>query len=122
MSPVGLNQIFAFFFHAAGRVSPREYRLGIGVAYALAFALLIYVLFRMDEQPAFTLLLLAKLPLTVAIFVLVAKRCHDLGLPGTFVLLLLVPLVGIGWLIALAFIPGTPGANSYGPEPRFLPD
>ena len=122
MRPVGLDQFVAFFFHAAGRIGRREYRLGIGFVYAVAFALLFFVLARVENQPTVALGLIVNLPLVVALFVLVAKRCHDIGLPGSFVFLLLVPVIGIGWLIALAFIPGNAGANSYGPEPEFLPD
>lgn len=47
------------------------------------------------------------------------KRWHDRNHSGWFVLVALVPVVG--WLVAIVvngFLPGTRGANKYGPEPR----
>jgi uncharacterized membrane protein YhaH (DUF805 family) len=51
-----------------------------------------------------------------------AKRCHDLGLPGTYFLLILVPAVGLLWPFALAFLPGNPETNIYGAPPKFEPE
>ena len=62
------------------------------------------------------------LVLTIGQFVLVAKRSHDLGLPGIFVLLLFVPVIGIGWLLLLAAMPGNQRTNAYGPPPAFRHD
>jgi uncharacterized membrane protein YhaH (DUF805 family) len=121
MRPVDLDALAAFFFRANGRIARGEYALGVAFIDALAFALLFFVIARMDAQPPYLLLLLVDLPLVAAFFVVAAKRCHDIGLPGSFVLLLLVPIVGLGWLVALAFIPGSAGPNSYGPEPEFVP-
>ncbi len=66
-------------------------------------------------------LMISAFPSTVAQFVLAAKRCHDIGLSGAFVLVLLVPFAGLLWLAALAVIAGSAGANLYGPPPRFDP-
>ena len=66
--------------------------------------------------------MLVGLPVLVAEFVLVAKRCHDIGLPGLFVVLLFVPVVGVGWLLLLAVMPGSPGLNAYGAPPGIDPD
>jgi len=65
---------------------------------------------------------LIGLPLFVAELVVVAKRCHDVGLPGLFVVLLFVPLLGLGWLLLLAGMPGSPGLNAYGAPPGLDPD
>ena len=46
------------------------------------------------------------------------KRCHDRGKSGWWCLLLLVPFVGLVWaIIDLGILPGTVGANEYGPDP-----
>ena len=121
MRPVDLDALVAFFFRANGRIARSEYALGIAFIDALAFALLFFVIARMDSQPSYLLLMLVDLPLIAACFIVAAKRCHDVGVPGSFVLLLLVPIIGLGWLVALAFIPGAPGPNAYGPEPEFVP-
>ena len=74
------------------------------------------------SPPLLVLLAMLGLPLFVAQLVLVAKRCHDIGLPGSYVLLLFVPVLGLAWLVALAIIPGNPGPNAYGAAPRFAAD
>ena len=122
MQPVSLNQFVAFFFHAGGRIGRREYALGLGFIYALSLAVLTFVLIRMSDQPPVVALLFLQVPLTVALLVLMAKRCHDLGLPGSFVLLVLVPIAGIVWRVALAFLSGNAGANAYGMPPAFRPE
>jgi len=115
-------QVLAFFFRPQGRIGRTEYALGIVFVYAVSFALMLFVLSRFGAEGGPILLaMVVTLPLTVAAFVIVAKRCHDLGLPGTFLLLVFVPMIGVIWLIALAFIPGTAGPNVYGAAPRFLP-
>ena len=53
------------------------------------------------------------------------RRLHDRNMSGWFVLLFVVlsaiPIVGmlvsIAWLV-LMFLPGTPGPNRYGPDPK----
>lgn len=47
-----------------------------------------------------------------------AQRCRDIGWSGWFVLLGLIPFVGMLFLLALCIIPGTQGVNPYGPDPR----
>ena len=122
-APATTDQILRFFFRVEGRIGRQEYALGIGVAYPLNFAILFYLLSRTEICGAMLLLLTAiSLPVLVALIVLMAKRCHDLGLPGSFFLLALVPFIGLFWPFALAFLPGNPGPNSYGPAPVIEPE
>lgn len=44
------------------------------------------------------------------------RRLHDIGKPGIWFLIGLVPLVGVVLLYFLA-LPGQPGDNAYGPDP-----
>jgi len=123
MTPAGLDQILSFFFRPQGRISRREF--GLGTLFILLFdsAILVLLVGRGTPHPALILAMLALgLPLTIAQFVLVAKRCHDLNLPGSFVLLLVVPAFNAVWLLMLAVLPGNPAPNAYGPPPRFRPD
>jgi uncharacterized membrane protein YhaH (DUF805 family) len=47
------------------------------------------------------------------------KRWHDRDKPGWWVLINLVPLVGTLWtLIECGLLPGTPGDNRFGPDPK----
>jgi uncharacterized membrane protein YhaH (DUF805 family) len=55
---------------------------------------------------------------------LMAKRCHDIGRSGWWLLLLVVPLLGVLWVFAvLGFRRGERGDNQYGSDPhRAAPD
>ncbi|MFI9721953.1 DUF805 domain-containing protein [Streptomyces sp. NPDC052396] len=46
------------------------------------------------------------------------RRLHDTGRTGWWVLLALVPLVGVIVLLVFLALPGTPGDNEYGPAPQ----
>jgi uncharacterized membrane protein YhaH (DUF805 family) len=123
MTPAGLDQILAFFFRPQGRISRLEFGLGTLVVLLLDLAMLAFLVRRGPPGPGFVAAMVALgLPLAIAQFVLVAKRCHDLNLPGSFVLLLLVPAFNFVWVLMLAVLPGNPAPNAYGPPPRFRPD
>lgn len=51
--------------------------------------------------------------LGVLVFLLTIQRCHDLNASGWLALLLLLPPLGVIFLVA----PGTPTSNRYGPPP-----
>jgi uncharacterized membrane protein YhaH (DUF805 family) len=122
MHQVGISDFLRFFFTAGGRIARREYLLGLAFIYAVNAVLLAFALHQGDPDLALGLaIMLSAFPSTVAQFVLVAKRCHDIGLSGGFVLVLLIPFVGLAWLAALAAIVGNGGPNPYGPPPRFDP-
>ncbi len=123
MKPVRANDLLRFFFTAGGRISRQEYVLGLAFVYAVEAVLIAFAVHQADHDLALGLVLMGTaFPSTVALFVLAAKRCHDIGLSGVFVLLLVVPFVGLLWLITLAFVAGNAGPNLYGPPPRFDPN
>jgi uncharacterized membrane protein YhaH (DUF805 family) len=123
MRQASANELLTFFFRPAGRIGRTEYALGVGMLVAIEAALVTYFLASDEADPVGALLLVViGLPVLVAEFVLVAKRCHDIGLPGLFVVLLFVPVLGVGWLLLLAGMPGSPGLNPYGAPPGFDPD
>ena len=119
MNPVGVDAFASFFFRPAGRIARQEYVLGFGLVMALNVAGFMLIL--AGGAPDLIVLAIAMLwfPFLVAQLVLVAKRCHDIGLPGIYLVLVFVPILGLAWLVALAVIPGNPGPNAYGPAPRF---
>lgn len=122
MRPAGSDRILTFYFSPRGRISRREYALGAVGVWALCAGVTLLLL-RMDAPAAVLVIaMLLGTPLTVALFVTGAKRCHDLGFSGAFVLLLAVPVVGLFWLLALLFIPGSARPNMYGPPPAFRSD
>jgi uncharacterized membrane protein YhaH (DUF805 family) len=121
--PASTDRIFRFFFNVDGRIGREEYALGITVVYALNFSILLYLIVRETMSPlSVVLLLLVDIAILVGLAVLMAKRCHDIGLPGSYFLLILVPLLGLFWPIVLGFLPGNTGPNAYGPPPTFEPE
>jgi uncharacterized membrane protein YhaH (DUF805 family) len=117
------DQLLTFFLRPQGRISRLEFALGAGLVMCLDLAVLSFITREAVLTPATMFVtLLFGLPLTIAMLVIAAKRCHDLSLPGSFVLLLLIPFIGIAWLVALGLLPGKAGPNAYGPPPQFTPE
>jgi uncharacterized membrane protein YhaH (DUF805 family) len=123
MAAASREQVLRFFFRPEGRISRIEYGLGFLFILATDLAGLAFVFTNAANAPALWLPTgLVGLPLTIGYFVIAAKRGHDFGLPGSFVVLLLLPIFGILWVFFLALAPGDPRPNQYGPPPRFGPD
>jgi uncharacterized membrane protein YhaH (DUF805 family) len=123
MAAAAPDQLLTFFLRPQGRISRREFALGAGLIMSLDIALLSTLMHDGVVPPATLFLVaLAGLPLTIAMLVIAAKRCHDVGLPGSFVLLLLIPFIGVLWLVVLCILPGKAGPNAYGPPPQFTPE
>ena len=57
------------------------------------------------------------LGLVIPALAVMVRRLHDINLSGWWYLLSLIPYVG-ALMIVVAFIPGTIGANRFGPDPR----
>jgi uncharacterized membrane protein YhaH (DUF805 family) len=58
---------------------------------------------------------LAVLIPTIAVTV---RRLHDIDRTGWWILINLIPLIGTIVLLVFELTPGTPGSNSYGPDPK----
>jgi uncharacterized membrane protein YhaH (DUF805 family) len=56
--------------------------------------------------------------LTLACFTVGAQRIRDFNQSGAWVLVFLIPYVGVVAAIAMCFVPPTPGNNRYGEEPN----
>lgn len=123
MAQAGFDQILSFFFRPVGRISRREYALGTIFIFAIDLALFSLLISPEGLKPGAVFLgVVLGLPLLVGQLVIAAKRCHDMSLPGSFVLLLAVPIIGAVWLVTLALYPGRGGPNAYGPAPQFRSD
>lgn len=73
---------------------------------------------RIEGQPVGWVYAVVGLALLVPSIAVTFRRLHDTGRSGWWWLLSL--LCGIGGIILLVFclIPGNPGANEYGPDPK----
>jgi uncharacterized membrane protein YhaH (DUF805 family) len=49
------------------------------------------------------------------------RRLHDIGKSGWMLLVVLIPFIGIIWLIILLATEGNKGENQYGQDPKALP-
>jgi uncharacterized membrane protein YhaH (DUF805 family) len=113
-----LKQVALLLFLPSGRVRRRAFWGG---------SFLVTALFLLLSAPIEALLgrwgmLAAFLPFYWSAFCLMRKRCHDIGRSSWWLLLLLLPIIGVLWVIAvLAFRRGNPGSNQYGPDPRTPP-
>lgn len=46
------------------------------------------------------------------------RRLHDIGKSGWMLLIVLIPLIGVFWLLFLLVTDSTPGENQYGKNPK----
>ena len=124
----GSPSLSSLLLSTEGRVTRTTYWL-FGLAYFVLSLIAVFADFMLiggfsalasDSPPSFfgvfTLLLgLIGVYPSIAIQI---KRLHDRNRPGWFFLLNFVPFVNLWIAIEVAFLPGTPGANDYGPDPR----
>ena len=86
--------------------------------YALAYMIAYVVLMLIDNVLGTGFLaLLLSLALLVPTLAVAIRRLHDTNRSGWWVLISLIPLVGLILIVFLA-TDGTPGPNTYGPDPK----
>ena len=109
------------FFSFDGRVSRSTYWLKYMLPYFLIYVVLVMLDigtgsfdFKVGYGIASGLFTLVGIIPGLAMSI---KRCHDRNRTGWFLLVSLIPLIGIWVLIELWFLKGIDGANQYGPDP-----
>ncbi len=113
--------LLSLFFSYRGRISGRTFRLAVAILIA-SFVLLFLLIQGTIGRPA-TLVLYP--PFFWGMTALAAKRYHDRGKSALWMLVVVVPLLGIIWAsLELLFARGTGGENRYGHDPLAvsLPD
>lgn len=114
------NHIFTSF---DGRVNRARFWAGYVVLWIIAATSVFMVSALLGDDTstttAFWLLYLVSIAIIfVAGLAIQVKRWHDRGKSGWWVLIGLVPVIGAIWaIIETGFMPGTKGANQYGPDP-----
>jgi uncharacterized membrane protein YhaH (DUF805 family) len=100
------------FFDFDGRIGRGQW--WIGILMILAGHFLAGILF----GPGLVMLVIWTI-LLVATIGLHVKRFHDRGKSGWWVLVFLIPVIGLIWMIVeMGLLEGEPGPNLYGPPPR----
>ena len=109
----GAKAVLWLLFSPNGRVSRRWYWYTQLVM--LPFQSIVYL----SEDPVWLLIAFAGLLLILVPGLMISiKRWHDLGKSGWWVFINAVPMIGpIYALWQQGFGEGTPGSNSYGPDP-----
>jgi uncharacterized membrane protein YhaH (DUF805 family) len=102
-----------------GRINRYPFWMGMLALTVASFALqIVGSVLGMIFWPLGMLAGLAQFALIVPSFVLSTKRWHDRGKSGWWNLVVLVPLLGILYMIyETGFVEGEPGVNQYGPNP-----
>lgn len=109
------NHLFLSF---QGRISRQPFWIGVLCLIAVGVVIQLIIASLFAEGTGATLGSLVSLALIYPSLAVYAKRCHDRSKSAWWLLLLLIPLVGLIWLIVdLGILPGTPGPNQYGPDP-----
>ena len=62
--------------------------------------------------------LLAALAHIIPSIAVAVRRMHDVGKSGWFLLIYLIPIIGVIWLLVLACTDGDSSDNEYGPSPK----
>jgi len=117
-------------FSFQGRVNRAKFwliNLGVIVAEAIVFGVAGGSAMITDDpanmtMPSFGLLGIIGVLVFIVLFwvslAVAVKRWHDRNKSGWWVFIALVPVIGgIWYLVECGFLPGTTGANNYGPDP-----
>ena len=108
------------FFSLSGRIGRvRYFAYTLAPSFLLMFVAGMFMAVlvpRMGNQPL--LVLAMYIPVFILLFIMGVRRLNDANLSGWLSLLSLVPFVNVLFGLALLFIPGSQGANRYGPQPR----
>ena len=99
----------------SGRASKKEFWTFFGFNLAISVLLL---LLSSVARPLIILYNLYGLLVLVPSIALGVRRLHDIGKSGWWILVSLIPLIGIIWLIILYLKEGDPEENQYGPPPE----
>ena len=118
------------FFRWNGRLNRKRFIMrllaltGVGIVLYILMGVLLVVYADGTMRPSeetimgiYGLFTLLSIPITVASYMLMIRRLHDVGLSGYFILLAFIPFVSLGLLLYLLCKHGTEGDNAYGADP-----
>lgn len=108
------NSIFNNLLSTKGRMRRRHF--GIIFIILLVIRLLLFIVSdNSSSHDKQFLVVFIQLILIVILLLQIIKRCHDFGKSGWFSLIVIIPIVGILYLL---FAPGNIGSNEYGDDPK----
>jgi uncharacterized membrane protein YhaH (DUF805 family) len=98
-----------------GRARRTEYWMFALVNFIIDFVLYILAI---AVHPLIFLVILYDLAVLVPGLAVACRRLHDIDKSFWWILIGLIPFVGGIILLVFACLPGTPGQNRYGPDPK----
>lgn len=99
-----------------GRLRYIAYSMAIGISLSIVMAIVMAVLSAINKNLALVALVL-YVPIIAYYFILAIRRLNDLGQPGWWSLLQLIPFVNLIFYLWLIFARGNDGDNAHGPAP-----
>lgn len=125
LSPIGyIQKCLRLYFDGKGRARRAEFGWFVLGAFVTGFiaGVLDTMIFGFNEYTqtanSYVLTLIAGLGLLAPTISAASRRAHDFGQSGWLAILVAIPYFGIVAALAFIFIPGQPGANKYGPNPK----
>jgi len=101
---------------AQGRINRKTYWTGI-VIICVAAIIISIIAMALGDTLRIILFVILYIAILYPSICLAIKRFHDRGKSAWWVFIAFVPVIGgIWYLVEVGFLPGTPGANEYGPD------
>ena len=99
----------------SGRASRKEFWMFylFNIIFAIVAGILDYIL---GTRGLFSSLY--NLAVFIPELAVTVRRLHDVGKSGWMLLILLIPIIGVIWLLVLLVTDSNPGENKYGPNPK----
>lgn len=117
-APNSLKKILFSFSGRIGRITYIKYIILYVVLSCVLLAVFNLAASYLDSSAVFgTFSLIVALSLFWAAVALLAKRNHDINFSSLWLILLLIPVIGLIHPIYLCFAPGTKGDNKFGASP-----
>ena len=121
-TPAYNNSFFHLLFSFEGRCTRFDYWVKGWIPAQILFVLAFWVPQESWAEDMDTLFFIPTIIISLWISLAAgAKRFHDRGMPGGYLLFSLVPLANIIVFIQLGFFDGVSGANIYGQDPKGRP-
>jgi uncharacterized membrane protein YhaH (DUF805 family) len=125
--PKILTRPWRLYADFAGRSQRTEYFLFFITLYSVAALLALFAGFfspggfksgNVTSTIALVVMILVVIAAIIPSWAVTIRRFHDQDRSGWFALLTFIPYIGGLIVLVFAFLPGTPGENDYGFDPR----
>ena len=108
-----------------GRARRAEYWWFVLINFVVMFSLLVLTIILSGSNDSLTglggiIYAVYALGVILPSLAVTVRRLHDTGKSGWMLLIGLIPFVGLIILLVFYFTDGEPGANQYGPSPKYV--